>query len=74
MNNDYYLQQILQEMGSLDDILDNQKTIIENQQALISGDKQIEESLCNIYLINTTILVVALTTLIYNFVTKCWRC
>lgn len=77
MYNDYYLQAINDKLAtsnmSLDDIMNNQVTIINNQALLISGDKEI---LSNLVALNNNCLTIACiisVLLLFLFVVRCFK-
>jgi len=71
MYNDYYLEQI---NNKLQDTNINLQEVIENQEKLISGDKEIVSQLINLQQGNVALMFCLLLTLIYTFIKGCFRC
>lgn len=84
MNNEYYLNQINNKIattnGNLDEIIENQQalinnqvTIIEYQQEIISGDQLLRQQITKNVELTFIVALICTMTIIYQFIIRCFK-
>lgn len=73
MYNDYYLQQIYGELAILEDIEENQETIIQQNIILQSGDREIIQQIASNTQVMAMGVIILVLTLLYSFVVRCLK-